>query len=278
MRVLSYNIHGWRTIRDQLNLELLVDLLRSTKADVIGLNEVYHPVPTESGSALSRLAERLGMRVAFAAKRACGYPGDIASGASGNALLSRFPFASVFSGLFTPLEGKRQRGWLEGRIEVDGGRTLSVVVTHLDPSAERVRQAQWAELFAWFEADGKRPDLILGDFNCLNPRDSEHSPEARAAWSALPAVAQHLINAPDGPQVARQIEQAGYLDTGARLGHGGPGTYVPAQTPVRLDYIWLRADWLGHLGDVGIIEEAAGQEASDHRPVFADLTLTIGGR
>src|SRR5262245_25873992 len=129
MRVLCYNVHGWRTIRGQMNLELLVDLLRRAGADVIGLNEAYHPVPTASGPALSWLAEQLGMRVAFAAKRACGYPGDITSGASGNALLSRFPFASVFSGLYTPLEGKRPRGFLQGRIEVASGRTLSVVVT-----------------------------------------------------------------------------------------------------------------------------------------------------
>jgi endonuclease/exonuclease/phosphatase family metal-dependent hydrolase len=276
MRVICYNIHGWRTIRNQSNLDLVADLLKRTEADVIGLNEAYHPVRTASGPALSWLAEQLGMRVAFAAKRACGYPGDITSGASGNALLSRLPFVSIFSGLYTPLEGKRPRGFLEGRIEVASGRILSVVVTHLDPSSERVRQAQLAELFAWVELDGGRPDLILGDFNCLNPSDYEHRPEVRAAWSTLPEVAQHLINAPDGPQLARQIEQAGYLDTGARRGPSGCGTFIPAQTPVRLDYIWLRSDWLASLGDVGILEEPAGQEASDHRPVLADLTLTTG--
>jgi endonuclease/exonuclease/phosphatase family metal-dependent hydrolase len=253
---------------------MLVELLKRTEADVIGLNEAYHPTPTESGAALSRLAEQLGMRVAFAAKRPRGFPGDITSGASGNALLSRFPFASIFSGLYSPLEGRRPRGFLETRLEVDGGQVVSVVVTHLDPSDEHVRQAQFSELLAWFDQDGRRPDLILGDFNCLNPRDYESAAKGLAEWSRFPEKARHLANAPDGPQLARQIEQAGYTDTGAQRGHGGRGTFIPAQIPVRLDYIWLRSDGSARLGEVGIVEEPSGQEASDHRAVIAELSLT----
>ena len=276
MRVLSYNIHGWLTAHGRTNLGLLVELLERTEADVIGLNEAYHPTPTESGAALSWLAEQLGMRVAFAAKRARGSTGDITPGAFGNALLSRFPFASVFSGLYSPLEGRRPRGFLETRLEVGGGRIVSVVVTHLDPYDEHARQAQFTELLAWFDQDGRRPDLILGDFNCLNPRDYGSTAEGLAAWSRFPEEARHLANGPDGPQLARQIEQAGYTDTGAQRGRGGRGTFIPAQIPVRLDYIWLRSDARARLDDAGIVEEPDGQEASDHRPVIAELALTTG--
>ena len=51
----------------------------------------------------------------------------------------------------------------------------------------------------------------------------------------------------------------------------GRGTFIPAREPVRLDYIWLRSDWACHLTHAEIVEELAGQEASDHRPVFAEL-------
>lgn len=276
MRILSFNIHGWRTLHGETNLDLLVDLFKRTKADVIALNEAYHPVATKSGTALSWLAEQLDMRVAFAAKRACGDPSDITSGASGNALLSRFPFASTFSGLYSPIEGRKQRGFLEGRLEIGNGRTLSVVVTHLDPSSESVRQDQFVELLDWFDRDSRHSDLIVGDFNCLNPRDYEYTPEARAAWNIFPEEAQHLVNAPNGPQLTRQIEQAGYIDTGVHRGYSKHGTFIPAEISVRLDYIWLHSNLLEHLGDGWVVEESLGQEASDHRPVMIELRLATG--
>ncbi|CAN1211441.1 hypothetical protein TUMEXPCC7403_14660 [Tumidithrix helvetica PCC 7403] len=274
MRILSYNIHGWRTLGDRMNLGLLVELLKSTEADIIGLNEVYHPVAMETSTALSFLAEQLGMYVAFAAKRPWQSPGDIAMGASGNALLSRYPFLSTVSGLFSSIPGKKQRGFLEGRIAWRSGQTYSIVVTHFDPTDEQTRQAQFAELLEWFEQTGSRPDMILGDFNCINPREYEHHPKAYAALSNLPEVAKHLVNSPEGPQLARKIEQAGYIDVLAQNGSGRCGTFIPAQIPVRLDYIWLRSDRLPHLSWTTIIEEPSGQEASDHRPVLAELTTT----
>jgi exonuclease III len=51
----------------------------------------------------------------------------------------------------------------------------------------------------------------------------------------------------------------------------GRGTFIPAWEPIRLDYIWLRSDWARHLTHAGIVEEPAGQEASDQRPVVAEL-------
>ena len=61
MRIVTYNIHKWRTIGDQPNFGLLADLLKGIDADVIGLNEVIHPVSTEAGVALACLADELGM-------------------------------------------------------------------------------------------------------------------------------------------------------------------------------------------------------------------------
>jgi endonuclease/exonuclease/phosphatase family metal-dependent hydrolase len=84
-------------------------------------------------------------------------------------------------------------------------------------------------------------------------------------------VAGHLANNPDGPQLTHQIEQAGYVDALIQKGVLGRGTLIPAQEPVRLDYIWLRSDWACRLTHAGIIEEPDGQEASDHRPVVAEL-------
>ncbi|HEY8506208.1 MAG TPA: endonuclease/exonuclease/phosphatase family protein, partial [Gemmataceae bacterium] len=75
MRVLTYNIHGWRTTDDRPNLSLVAELLERAQVDVVGLNEVYHPYPAESGAALGWLAGRLGMSYAFAACESRKLPG-----------------------------------------------------------------------------------------------------------------------------------------------------------------------------------------------------------
>ena len=272
MRVLSYNIHGWRTIEGKPNYDLLLRLLTAIEADVIGLNEVYHPEPTEAGPALNWLAEQLGMQVVFAAKRSY-EGGDRPFGASGNALLTRFPLVSTYSGLYTPIAGKKQRGWLETQLDLGNRRTLSILVTHLAHEDETTRQNQFAEQINWFNQSGQRPDLILGDFNCLNPKDFTHLSDLDAVLNQLPEVAQHLSNSPNGPQLTHQVEQAGYIDTGAWQGLRDRGTFVGAEIPVRLDYIWVRSDSAVRLVKAAIVEEEIGQEASDHRPVMADFKL-----
>jgi endonuclease/exonuclease/phosphatase family metal-dependent hydrolase len=270
VRVLTYNIHKWRTIHDRPNFTPVADLLKGVAADVIGLNEVLHPAPAGSGVALSWLADELRMYVAFAAREPRRQLGGSSPGAGGDALLSRFPFVSVACGLFSPIPGKKQRGFLEAKLELGGGRTCTVVNTHLDHTEERARQSQFGDLLAWYGQAERLPDLILGDCNCVHPREYECRPEALAALSAHP-VAAHLANGPDGPQLAGQIERAGYVDAVLVKGPLGRGTFIPAQEPVRLDYIWVRSGGAFHLTGAWIVEEPAGQEASDHRPVVTEL-------
>jgi endonuclease/exonuclease/phosphatase family metal-dependent hydrolase len=260
----------WRTIGDQPNFSLLADLLKGIDADVIGLNEVLHPVSTPAGTALSWLADELGMYFAFAAREPRRRLGPCSTGGSGDALLSRFPLVSVAWGRLAPIPEKKHRGFLEVRLDPGIGRTCTVVCIHLDHTDERTRQSQFGDLLAWYEQAGGRPHLIVGDCNRVHPREYERRPEALAALSTHP-VAAHLANNPDGPQLTRQIEQAGYLDALIQRGVLGRGTFIPAWEPIRLDYIWLRSDWACHLTHAGIVEEPAGQEASDHRPVLAEL-------
>ena len=88
MKVLTYNIHGWRTSDDSvLNIHLLASVIAATGADLVGLNEVFHPLPAPAGAALEGFPLRLGM--SFGSGRpqpAVSAPGDLPYG---NALLSR---------------------------------------------------------------------------------------------------------------------------------------------------------------------------------------------
>jgi endonuclease/exonuclease/phosphatase family metal-dependent hydrolase len=274
VRVITFNIHKWRTSDDRPNFRLVVDLLKRADADVIGLNEVLHPCPTEAGAALSCLATELGMYVAFGACEPRRQLGAAPTGGSGDALLSRFPFVSTAWAPLSPIPDKKQRGFLEARLALGAGQTCTVVSLHLDHTDEGARQRQFSDLLAWYGLAGRRPDLILGDCNCIHPREYEDRPEAFQALRSHP-LACHLTNGSDGPQLTRQVEQAGYVDALIQRGALGWGTIIRAGEPVRLDYIWLRSDWAHRLTQAGIVEEPVGQEASDHRPVVADLELLM---
>jgi endonuclease/exonuclease/phosphatase family metal-dependent hydrolase len=123
VRVVTFNIHAWRTAGHEDNLDQLVDLLADLKPDVVCLNEVLHPFaapapddpywqtvkeghgyglacppgsqPSKVGSThLGRLADKLGLpHVAFGSATEegsfCGrFP-------FGNAILSRYELADV---------------------------------------------------------------------------------------------------------------------------------------------------------------------------------------
>ena len=148
MRVLTYNIHGWKGTDGQIDVPRLARVIASSQADIVALNEVFHPLvpPGISRSALDLLAETLGMTVAFGVALT---PNDAFAplASYGNALLTRFPLLAHAGHHLTPIEGHEQRGLLEGRILLpDGRRTLSIYVTHLDHLSETARAEQLTAL------------------------------------------------------------------------------------------------------------------------------------
>ena len=66
MKVLTYNVHGWLTPDGgAANVDRLTAVIAATGADLVGLNEVFHPWRTPVGPALEVLADSLGMSYAF---------------------------------------------------------------------------------------------------------------------------------------------------------------------------------------------------------------------
>ena len=66
VRVLTYNIHGWRDAHGQIDVARLARIIQASQADIVALNEVFHPLvpPGETRPALDLLAEALGMSYA----------------------------------------------------------------------------------------------------------------------------------------------------------------------------------------------------------------------
>lgn len=278
MRVMTYNIHGWRTTDGQPNLEAVIRLIRTADPDIVGLNEVFHPrsaagdtaeaYDTTAAPALETLATELGMAYLFGPCMRWPAQDDMPANAYGNALLSKYPIMAGAAHHLTPVEGKEQRGLLEGRVQLPDGKTFTVYATHLDHTSQEARLVQLRALRSWTVRDRNRPHLVVGDFNARSLWDVENTPAAPATDSSN-KPAQSTDH-----QVIAQMEKAGYTDVFPLCGEPGAQTFIPAvDPPIRIDYIFASAPLVPALVEAAIVDEPPGQEASDHRPVMAVFDL-----
>jgi endonuclease/exonuclease/phosphatase family metal-dependent hydrolase len=281
MHILTYNIHGWKTADGRPNFHGVARVVEETGADIVGLNEVFYPRTVEgaTGPALEALADRLGLHFVFGPCLRWPAQNDMPATAYGNALLSRWPITASAAHHLTPKEedaqnalaGKEQRGLLEGRIQLPGGDTFTVYVTHLDHTSEEARLVQLRVARTWLGRDRNRPHLVIGDFNAISLWDYEGRPEA-LSQVAEHVKAHHLVTE-KGPLVIGQMEKAGYTDTYARFGTPGQRSFLPSSEPIRIDYIFASQPLAGRVKSCQIWVDPTGDEPSDHRPVLAEIEL-----
>lgn len=271
MRILTYNIHGWRDAFDQMDVARLARIIAASEADVVALNEVFHPLasPDAGRPALELLAEMLGMQAAFGVALTPQFAfAPLAS--YGNALLTRYPLLAHAGHHLPAMEGHEQRGLLEARLLLpDGRHSLSIYVTHLDHRSEALRVQQLAAAFQWTVRDRARPHVLLGDFNSLTASDLVDNPAAVRVLQQDPEL-QRLAS--EELQVTDRLQRRGYVDAQAAQ----PTATFPADAPaVRIDYIWLSAPLAPALRwcRPWITDETA--VASDHLPLLAELDLSL---
>ncbi len=269
MKVLTYNIHGWRApgpgSGEVFNLETLVQVIGDAGADLVGLNEVFHPRPAEGGAALELLSRRLGMRYAFGLtvpsdRSPLGIP-------YGNAFLSRWPILAHAAHHLPAGTDGECRGLLEVRVLLPGGRPFTCYVTHLDHRKEALRVAQWSAASTWLARDRRSPHLVMGDFNAL--ADGDYGDDAAMAKLREQRKAEGWP--PPAFEVVAQALKAGYIDAFARRGAGASATF-PADAPhMRIDYIFLPEVWTDALVSCRRWEHPRAPSASDHLPVLAEF-------
>lgn len=274
MRVLTYNIHGWRDAHGAIDVERLVRIIQASQADIVALNEVFHPFapPGETQPALALLAQALGMEYAFGVALTPQFAfAPLAS--YGNALLTRYPVLAHAGHHLAPIEGHEQRGLLELRVLLPDGRTpFSVYVTHLDHLSEAVRVQQLASVFSWTVRDRARPHLLLGDFNALAPSDYSKQPAALETVAGSD-VFGHMVR--DDMQVVPRLLRHGYVD--AQADNAVPT--FPADNPqVRIDYIWGATPLAPALRWCRRWTTDETAVASDHLPVLAEIDETALAR
>jgi endonuclease/exonuclease/phosphatase family metal-dependent hydrolase len=243
LQVVTFNIHAGRSADNKvLDLERVERLIRSSGADVVGLQEVDRHYSARSGwvDQGAELAQRLDMHLAFGATideepPAPGRPRV----QFGNAILSRYPITASSNTLLDRASGQEQRGLLEAVIDVRGA-DLEVFTTHLaDGSAtERVQQvAQIRQVIGTPE----RPTILLGDMNAT----------------------------PDAPEITTL---GGFLtDAWTTVGEGAGYTFPSWNPSARVDYVFASDTVRPEQSRVIVTDP----EASDHLPVAVQLPLAL---
>ena len=266
MKVLTYNVHGWLTPDGgAANVEMLAAVISATGADLVGLNEVFHPWRTPAGPALKMLADSLGMTYAFGPTLpAEPGPADVAYG---NALLSRWPILAYAAHHLAPTVSYGRRGLLEVRVSLPSGQPFTLYITHLDHRSEPIRMEQWASANTWLLRDRGRPHLLLGDFNALAAVDYA-APDAVERLSAYQAAQGWPVPAFD---LIAQVLKAGYVDAFDRVGTGQWMTWPSAQPERRIDYIFPSSVLADALINCCCWDDPLVRTASDHLPLLAEI-------
>ncbi len=245
LRVLVFNIHAGRNAAGKDNLADLATLVRTTRADIVLLQEVDRGT-NRSGKIdqVQRLIDATRFGGVFG--RSLDYDG----GQYGIAALSRrgFVFNDTIDLPVTPAQTRAggshepRAALLASAITRDG--RLQVVTTHLDPSAEetyRLQEAAAVLNIVRARASVETPVLLGGDFNAE----------------------------PDSA-VMRLLRGGGLRDAWTECGHGEGLTYPGDQPRKRIDYLFLT----GALRCSGA--EVIGTTISDHRPLL--VTLASGAQ
>jgi endonuclease/exonuclease/phosphatase family metal-dependent hydrolase len=189
LEIATYNVHRWTGFngRSSPDPARACFVISELNADVIALQEVLRPATGDDP--LDRLADALGLHVAFAATRPHRL-GDL-----GNAILSRWPIQSI-----SVLDLSFSR--IEKRVAVavrfrDEAMPLSVIATHL-ALVDRTRHRQVRELLDHSHLQSG-PAVLVGDMNawrsCRATRALEGAMQAHGnlAWPpSFPAAAPVL--------------------------------------------------------------------------------------
>jgi endonuclease/exonuclease/phosphatase family metal-dependent hydrolase len=240
MRVVTYNIRSGNG-----NLDSTASAIRAQAPDIVALQEVDVHWADRSAFAdqVAELAAKLGMQARFAPiyvlpPLRTGAP----SREFGVALLSRYPIVRFRNDTIARLSTQVQDptptpapGLLDAVLDVQG-HPVRVLNTHLDYRKDPAVRSQQVQQMLGFIGDMSVPTLVFGDMNA-----APSAPELQ-------------------PLLARLHD--------AWAGSTTPGFTYPADAPrERIDYVLVSPQF--SVRSVRVPDT----QASDHRPVVAELVL-----
>lgn len=248
---MTYNVHRCVGTDGQASTDRIAEVIASQNADIVCLQEL--DVSNSSKKLLNQpeaIARKLNYRFHFSPVL------FFKQGSYGNAVLSRYPLKCVhsaplpalnlavgrtFFGLWNPANEPRGALWTE--IDLPDGTKLQVINTHLGLRASERRQQVQALLSPdWLDAARQRGRVLLcGDFN-----ERPGSPGYRLLSSKL-------------------------RDICIPAGGGRRQATFPTRFPLfKLDHLWTDSGC--RVETWKIAKNALTRRASDHFPLWADLT------
>ncbi|WP_052427383.1 endonuclease/exonuclease/phosphatase family protein [Neobacillus niacini] len=243
IKVMTFNIHHGGTDAI-LDLKRIAVLIKTSSADIIGLQEVDNHFSERSNfeDQAKWLANYLGMNYAYGVN--LDYD-PLQEGEDrrqyGTAVLSKYPILSAENHLLTniPYQGnpKEQRGLLETVINVKGNH-VQFYNTHLDDQRAEQRDLQIKEIHD-IANQKEGTSIIVGDFNAT----------------------------PESAEILKMTAQ--YKDVFAELGQNNDFTFPADKPDSRIDYIFTSEDAKICTGEV------INTNLSDHLPITAELVLSF---
>ncbi|SEN96291.1 endonuclease/exonuclease/phosphatase family protein [Actinacidiphila rubida] len=251
VRAMTFNIRAGSGEDGVFDIARTSAAIAAQHPDVVALEEVdvHWGARSDWQDEATRIARATGMRVFFAPIYSLDPPQAGAPREEfGVALLSRHPILSAVNHQLTRLSTQVANpvpapapGFPEIVTEI-GGALVHVYGTHLDYRADpSVRRLQVADTLRILDEDHGEQQVLMGDLNAT----------------------------PNAPELAPLLDRL--TDAWAVTHPGDPGLTYPAGVPAeRIDYV-LVSHGVGVRGAAVPVTEA-----SDHRPVVADLTAARG--
>lgn len=234
---MTFNIHHGKGIDKKLDLDRIAEVIKNSKADIIGLNEVDKHFSKRSlfKNQIGWLANQLKLEHAFCPAISINSKTFKHSRQYGNALLSRFPIVTEKSHSFNYIQGLIEgRSLLNATVEINK-QLYQVMVTHLSLNPYLHRK-QTNYIINQLHKN-PYPKIIMGDWN-MRPNSKP--------WRKLTETLQDAWN----------------------VSGNGTGFTYPSQRPrSRLDYIFVSSEL-----QVVKAEVMTQSAASDHLPLKAVLT------
>lgn len=244
VRVMSYNLHYGNSMGNQYDLDAQAEVIRRSKAKIIGLQEVDVHWGSRSlfENDIKLLAEKLDMNYFFAPIYDLPplVPGDL-NRQFGVAILSKFPILQAENREITRLSTQVPNpvpapapGFAQTLINVKGIKLL-VYSTHLDYRADpAVRRMQVSDMLTIF-SESARQKILFGDMNAQ----------------------------PDAPELSPLFTHLRDTWKDASTGY----TFPANQPTSKIDYIFTSS----HIKSRA--SKTINTLASDHWPIIADLTI-----
>ena len=242
-RITTYNIHKCRGLDRRVRPRRIMEVLKETESDIIALQEVVGMDQGElERNQVRSIAEELGFDYRIGENR------RLHGGAYGNAVLTRLPIVAQRNHDITRRKDE-PRGCLEVILALEGqqpgAHLLRIYNVHLGTGFfERRYQARRLIQVLGDHSDRARSRLLLGDFNEW----------PRGLVSSL--LAKHFNTAEPRRRLGRAWSYPGILP----LAH--------------VDHIYYDSPL--EVKKVGIHRSRLALIASDHLPIVADFTLSLG--